>query len=123
MNLETIERNGQKFVLVLIDQYKQVLEDLEMLEDIRDFERIKALDEEAFPSEVVDRLVLNDENPIKVFREYRGLTQEQLAEKTGIQPTDLATIETGQKSGSVESLKLIAEALNLDVDLISISNS
>lgn len=121
MNLETIERNGQKFVLVPIDQYNQVLEDLEMLEDIRDFQRIKALDEEAFPSVVVDRLVLNDENPIKVFREYRGLTQEQLAEKTGIEPTDLATIETGQKSGSVETLKVIAEALNLDVDLISIS--
>ena len=121
MNLETIERNGQKFVLVPIEQYNQALEDLETLEDIREFERVKTLDEEAFPSEVVDRLVLNDENPIKVFREYRGLTQEQLAEKTGIQSTDLATMETGQKSGSVKSLKLIAEALNLDADLISIS--
>lgn len=121
MNLETLERNGQTFVLVPIEQYNQALEDLEMLEDIRDFERVKSPDEEAFPSEVVDRLVLNDENPIKVFREYRGLTQEQLAEKTGIQPTDLATMETGQKSESVKLLKLIAEVLNLDVDLIAIS--
>ena len=123
MNLETIERNGQKFVLVPVEQYNQVLEDLEVLEDIRDFERVKTLDEEAFPSHVVDRLVLNDENPIKVFREFRGLTQEQLAEKTGIQPRDLATMESGQKSESVKLLKQIAEALNLDVDLISISKS
>lgn len=121
MNLEIIERDSRKFVLVPIEQFNRVLEDLETLEDIRDFEIVKNLDEEAFPSDVVDRLVLNNENPIKVFREYRGLTQEQLAEKTGIQPTDLATMETGQKSGSVKSLKLIAEALNLDVDLISIS--
>ena len=121
MNLETIERNGQKFVLVPIEQYNRVLENLEVLEDFRDFERIKALDEEAFPSEVIDRLVVEDENPIKVFREYRGLTQEQLAEKSGIQFTDLATIETGQASESVESLNQIAEALSLDVDLISIS--
>ena len=121
MNFETIERNGQKFVLVPIERYPHVLEDLEMLEDIRDFEEVKALDEETFPSEVVDRLVLDNENPIKVFREYRGLTQEQLADKTGIQPSDLATMETGQKSGSAETLKAIAEALNLDVDLISIS--
>lgn len=121
MNLETIERNGQKFVLVPIEQYNRVLEDLEMLEDNRDFERIKALDEEAFPSELIDRLVLEDENPIKVFREYRGLTQEQLAATSGIQITDLATIESGQGTGSAESLNQIAEALNLDVDLISIS--
>jgi len=121
MNLETIERNWQKFVLVPIDQYNRILEELEMLEDNRDFERIKALDEEAFPSAVIDRLVVEDENPVKVFREYRGLTQEQLAEKSGIHLTDLATIETGQASGSVESLNLIADALNLDVDLISIS--
>ena len=121
MNLETIERNGQKFVLVPIDQYNRVLEELEMLEDNRDFEGIKAVDEEAFPSELIDRLVLEDENPIKVFREYRGLTQEQLAKKSGIQLIDLATIETGQESVSVESLNQIADALNLDADLISIS--
>ena len=121
MNLETVERNGQKFVLVPIEQYNRVLEDLEMLEDIRDFEEVKALDEETFPGEVVDRLILNEENPIKVFREYRELTQGQLANKTGIQPPDLAAMETGQKSGSVKTLKAIAEALELDVDLISIS--
>ncbi|MDE0185169.1 MAG: helix-turn-helix transcriptional regulator [Candidatus Poribacteria bacterium] len=50
-----------------------------------------------------------------------GKLQQQLAEKTGIQLIDLATIETGQASGSAESLNLIAEALNLDADLISIS--
>ena len=37
MNLETIERNSQKFVLVPIEQYDQLLADLEMLKDIRDF--------------------------------------------------------------------------------------
>ena len=116
MNLETVEKNGQKFVLVPIEQYNQVLEELEMLEDIRDFREAKALDEESFPSEVVNRLVLNKENPIKVFREYRGLTQEQLADKTGVQRADLAAMETGQKPGSTKTLTAIAEVLELDVD-------
>ena len=120
MNLETVEKNGQKFVLVPIEQYNQVLEELEMLEDIRDFQEAKALDEESFPSEVVNRLVLNEENPIKVFREYRGLTQEQLADKAGVQRADLAAMEIGQASGSAKMLKAIAEALELDVDLISL---
>jgi DNA-binding XRE family transcriptional regulator len=116
MNLETVEKNGQKFVLVPIEQYNQVLEELEMLEDIRDFEEAEAADEESFPSEVVNRLILDEENPIKVFREYRGLTQEQLADKAGIQRADLAAMEIGQESGSAKTLMAIAEALELDDD-------
>ena len=53
MNLETVEKNGQKFVLVPIEQYNQVREELEMLEDIRDFEEAEAVDEESFPSQVI----------------------------------------------------------------------
>lgn len=118
MNLEIVERNSQKFVLVPVEQYNQLLADLEMLREIRDFRVAKAVDEETFPAEVVNRLILNQENPIKVYREYRGLTQKQLADKVGIQRPYLTEIETGRKSGSVKTLKAIAEAL--DVDLTSI---
>ncbi len=118
MNFETVERNSQKFVLVPMEQYNQLLADLEMLRDIRDFRGAKAVDEETFPAEVINRLILNDENPIKVYREYRGLTQKRLADKVGIQRAYLAEIETGRKSGSVKTLKVLAEAL--DVDLMSI---
>ena len=118
MNFETVERNSQKFVLVPIEQYNQLLADLEMLKDVRDFRAAKAVDEETFPGEVINRLILNEENPIKVYREHRGLTQKQLADKIGVQRPYLAEIETGRKSGSVKTLKAIAEAL--DVDLMSI---
>ena len=117
MNLETVERNNQKFVLVPIERYNQLLADLEMLKDVRDFRSAKAVDEETFPAEVINRLILNEENPIKVYREYRELTQKQLADKVGIQRAYLAEIETGRKSGSAKTLKAIAEAL--DVDLMS----
>ena len=117
MNLETVERNNQKFVLVPIERYNQLLADLEMLKDVRDFRSAKAIDEETFPAEVINRLILNEENPIKVYREYRELTQKQLADKVGIQRAYLAEIETGRKSGSAKTLKAIAEAL--DVDLMS----
>ena len=118
MNFETVERNSQKFVLVPIEQYNQLLSDIEMLKDIRDFRSAKAVDEETFPAEVINRLILNEDNPIKVYREYRELTQKQLADKVGVQRAYLAEIETGRKSGSVKTLKAIAEAL--DVDLMSI---
>lgn len=67
MNLETVERNSQKFVLVPMERYSQLLADLEMLKDIRDFRGAKAVGEETFPAEVVNRLILDQESPIKVY--------------------------------------------------------
>ena len=119
MNIETVEKRGQEYVLVPREQYNQLMEDAEMLRDIREFREAKAVNEETFPSEVVNRLILNDESPIRVYRDHRGLTQQQLADKCGIQRAYLAEIETGRKSGSVKTLKAIAAAL--DVDLTSIS--
>ena len=118
MSFEIIEKNSQKFVLVPVEQYNQFLADLEMLKDVRDFREAKAVDEETFPDEVINRLILNEENPIKVYREYRSLTQQRLADKIGIQRGYLAEIERGRKSGSVKTLKALAEALNVDLILI-----
>ena len=118
MNVEIIEKKSQKFVLVPVEQYNQFLADLEMLKDVRDFREAKAVDEETFPDEVINRLILDEEHPIKVYREYRGLTQKQLAAKIGIQRGYLAEIERGRKSGSVKTLKALAEALNVDLILI-----
>ena len=56
-----------------------------MPKDIRDFRGAEVVDEETFPDTVINRLILNEENPIKVYREYRGLTQKQLRDKTDIQ--------------------------------------
>ena len=119
MNIERVEKQGQEYVLVPREQYNQLLEDAEMLRDVREFREAKAVGEETYPSEVVNRLILNEESPIRVYRDYRGLTQQQLADKCGIQRAYLAEIETGRKSGSVRTLKAIAAAL--DVDLTSIS--
>ncbi len=75
----------------------------EDLQDIRDFDRINAAiergDEELIPSAVV-YAILDDENPIKVWRKYRGLTQQQLADKVKISKPYLSQIETGKRKGT-----------------------
>ena len=119
MKVETVERQGKEYVLVPREQYNQFVEDAEMLRDIREFREAKTINEETYPGEVVNRLILNEESPIRVYRDHRGFTQQQLADKCGIQRAYLAEIETGRKSGSVKTLKAIAAAL--DVDLTSIS--
>ena len=87
-----------------------------MLADIREFREAKFSEEETFPSEIIDRIILNNENPVHVYREYPELTQQQLADKVGVQRAYLAEVETGRKAGSVKTLKAIAQALSVDLD-------
>lgn len=70
---------------------------------------------ESFPIEVVDRL-LSGVNPIKVYREYRGMSQKALAARIQISPVYLSQIETGRRVGSARTLASIAKALEVSLD-------
>lgn len=116
MSIQFIEQNGQRqYAVVPIDIYTNLLEKAEMQEDIAAFLQAKADDDELIPSEVVDR-ILDGENKIKVWREYRGLTQTELAERCGLKQATIAQMEGGKRTGSVAALKAIAAALALDLD-------
>ena len=57
--------------------------------------------------------LLGGENPIRVWRKKRGLTQRTLARTAGIQPGYLAEIETGKKRGSADALSRISTVLGV----------
>ena len=84
-----------------------------MLSDEALYDEAKAEGGEFFPAEVVDRL-LAGENPIRVYRKYRRLTQKQLAEAAGINPVYLSQIETGKRAGSLKTLAAVAAALGVE---------
>ena len=75
----------------------------------------RSRDQERVPIELVDRL-LAGENPVKVWREYRGLSQRALAARAGLNFTYLSQIETGARKGPVQTMKKLAEALGVDLD-------
>ncbi|MFQ5717536.1 MAG: helix-turn-helix domain-containing protein [Nitrospinales bacterium] len=56
------------------------------------------------------------ENKIKAWREFRGLTQKELAEKSGTAQPYIAQLEKGERNGTAKTLKKIAGALDIDVD-------
>ena len=72
-------------------------------------------EEESVPVEVVDRL-LAGENPVRVWREFRGLTVSALAERAGVAKGYLSEIETGKKTGSLNTLRAVATVLDVDID-------
>ncbi len=53
---------------------------------------------------------------IKKFRMERNLSQEKLAEIIAVYPHHISQIENGRRIPSVETLILIANALNVTVD-------
>ncbi len=53
------------------------------------------------------------------LREAHGLTQEQLAERCGIDQGDISRIERGSTSPTARTLQRIAEALDADLRLVS----
>jgi len=104
-----------------LSTYEVMVQDLEMSEDIRDYDlamqQIESGEEELIPSEVV-YAILDGENPIKTWREFRRMTQRQLASSAGISVPYLSQLEAGKRSGTAKVLNSIARALRLSVDEI-----
>ncbi len=55
---------------------------------------------------------------ITALRKQRGMTQEQLAERCGLQRTHIARIETGRYAANLETIQAIAEAMDMEVDIV-----
>lgn len=56
---------------------------------------------------------------VQHYRKKRGLTQEKLAEQSGLEVITIAFIEGGQREPRLKTLKKIADALSVRVkDLI-----
>lgn len=61
-------------------------------------------------------------NKVKEFREAAGMTQDELAKKSGISRTMISQLETEQKSDcKVSTLFAIADVLNKSVSEIFLS--
>lgn len=119
MKVQVIEKNGQpEWAVIPYEHYEQLIEAMEMLEDIRAFDEAKqriAQGEELIPSKVT-YAILDGANPIRVWREYRGMTQQELATKAGISKPYLSQLESGKRAGTTEVLSALAEALRLTLD-------
>ena len=69
------------------------------------------------PKQVVDRLG-RGENPLRVLREWREVTQVNLAAKTNLSQGHISDIESGRRTGTPAALRLIADALRVPLDLL-----
>lgn len=122
MSVQVIKEGDQpRWAVVPYEEYLDLVERADMLQEIQDYDNVKAAlargDEELIPVEVIDNL-LDGGNAIKVWREYRGLSQQALSEKAEISTPYLSQLETGRRKGSMAVLKKIADGLNISIELI-----
>lgn len=120
MNVQIIKTpHGEEMAVLPKSDYDKLLEAFEDREDIeagRKFRaKLSAGDEELIPSEYVNRMI-DGENKIKVWRDFRGMSAKALADAAGMSAPYLSQIESGAREGSLDALKKLAEALRVTID-------
>lgn len=119
MSVQFIETETGRLAVLPEAEYRRLAEaaadaaDAAVIDRFR--ERLAAGEEELVPADIVNRLLAGD-NPVRVWREHRGLTARALAEAAGLTPAFLSQIEGGQRDGSFETMRKLAAALRVALD-------
>ncbi len=118
MGAQIVEIGGQKMAMLPIEDYERLMDLAEDRADILAAERAEErrnAGEEYVPSSLVNR-ILDGENAIRVWRQYRSMTLVQLAKATGFGVSYLSDLERGNRQGKPTVWRKLADALNVSVD-------
>lgn len=114
-----IEHEGKPtHVLLRFADWERIRGILEDAEDLEAVQRVESdPNQDRIPLAVVKRL-LDDENPLKVWREHRELTQQALADAAGLPQSTIARLESGERKGTVAQMRRLANALGITLDTL-----
>ena len=118
MGAQIVEIDGRKIAMLPIEDYERLVGLAEERADIIAAERAeerRLAGEEYVPSSLMDR-ILDGQNALRVWRQYRGLTLQQLAVSVGIGNSYLSDLERGHRQGKPAVWRKLADALNVSVD-------
>ena len=117
-DVQVIEKDGMpEYAVVRYEEWVRLCAAAEGTDDVRAYDEAKteADGQETVPASVVDRLLAR-EHPVRVWREHRGLQQQQLAEQIGVTKGYLSQVENGKKEGTVSLYRGLARALDVSLD-------
>jgi len=106
------------FVLVPAADYDTLRRAAEDLEDLRAAGATLALGSDGpapVPANVAHRIA-DGENPVRVWREHRGMKAIELARAACMSAPYLSEIETGKKDGTFRTMAAIARVLSVSLD-------
>ena len=110
---------GETMAVLPGEEYEALARAVEDMIDARDTEealaRIASGEDTLIPADFAER-ILEGENPVRVWREFRGLTIKALAASASISAAYLSQIEGGSRMGTVVTMKALADALGVTID-------
>jgi hypothetical protein len=117
---------GEEFVILPRSEYDALVagagEDAEDAADISLFdERVAAYEAGHNPDlpEAVTESLRKGDSLLKALRDWRDMTQQHVAQRTGLPQGYISELEVHRKAGTMETLRKIAEALEIDPSWIS----
>ena len=101
INVQFIEQKGKPiFVVIPYEEYLNLLPSKES----------------TIPHEVVGLIIKNDMNLVKAWRVFLGLTQAEVAKRTGISQAALSQMERSDNTLRTATLEKLAKAMGLSLD-------
>lgn len=119
MSVQFLETPTGRLAVLPEAEYQRMAEALEDAEAGAIIDRFRQRladgEEELIPADVVDR-ILAGENPMRVWREFRGIKVGELATATKLSQAYVSQLEAGKREGSLAAMKAIAAVLRVTVD-------
>ena len=106
--------NGQKYVLVPAADYTRLLQELEDAADVSAVMHHQAHPQPTIPG-IVANAILDGDNPVRAWRQYRSMGVSELARRTGLSRGYVHAVEAGAKQMSVGTLVKVGEALDANI--------
>jgi DNA-binding XRE family transcriptional regulator len=118
MTVQFIEIDGRKLAVLAFEDYRHLLDQAEEQDDISiaaEAEKRREAGEEYLPAEMVHRMV-DGENALRVWRQYRNFSLSALAEASSINKATISQLENGKAFGRPATWRALADALKVTVD-------
>jgi ribosome-binding protein aMBF1 (putative translation factor) len=124
---QIIHTDGEDLVVIPRREYEALLARAgdDAAEDVATARIIAATDAKiargedvALPAAVWNAIE-SGEHPVRAIRNHRGLTHAEVAKRAALREGYIADIEAGRRRGSAASLKAIATALDVRLEVIS----
>ncbi len=121
LNPKFIDISGTEMVLLTRAEFDALMQRVDDAEENAELVAIydarmadlKAGYDVILPAEVSARR-LKGESLLRAVRNWRGMTQAEVAEKTGFTQGYLSDLEAGKREGTPQTLRMIAKALEID---------
>jgi hypothetical protein len=127
MKPQFIKTEGEELVVLprrdyeaLVKRAKKVPNEDENIARIvkKSDEALAAGNEVELPSKVAEAIACG-ENPLRIIREWRGMTQMYLGEmKTNVGQSTISALEGGSRRGTTAVWKQLARALDVPMDIL-----